>query len=850
MTAALLPLLTSYAADFSPPSARTTTTTNNNGTSATRRTTRVNVSQNAARASSPCRINGNKSDRKRKKMNTLVLSAVLATTLAGWTVLHQTVWNRKSPQEDEPRRYSSRKTMGVALEEEPTKIPVFQPHPSDLQQPELQYTIPVMMSSSIFQHHLYTLVEQRQFLQKFASQCYSKDPTVLLQQWDKLSNSNQVELWKYCALYVHGGIFVEAEGVLLSPMMSNLNYNVAVLNSVYANTIHSGFIAIRDAKSPIAKQMIHVLVETSGEELEQSPLFLSQNLFQLISTDAGTMEPGLQGGDWKLWSLRCRYDPLQLGAHSPVVGETVVSSGGSPWGEQRLQAKLERNLEGIIGKGTQVTIPRYHRHLEHCPTPNDYCCTIMETAEHTLPLFLSRHPIYPFRFIPPMTSLPMPYKFHYSSVDALQFTSSDQANIPYISTVREEVFSRPAKYPQTPNFYEILQGNDCLPSDEKCSTCLRNKKGSNCVKCAKECNCFCSALCKTRPLPKFVSKKITVHPPAYAREMDRIVPRIIHQTWFEAVSKEKYPNMSRLIESWKQSSWEYRFYDDAAIESFLQTHFPSEIFQAYSSLIPGAFKADLFRYCVLLIYGGVYADMDVLLESNLESSIPPDVGFMTPYDAPGETFNKRHCLWNGLIAVAPAHPFMAKAIENVVNGIRNRFTAVDTDNLLCDGTNKPELSISHAYDTLFTAGPCILGMTINAVLGRNVQETFSAGEIVSKTDSDDTKSSSRIPGRSIILQQNKQDMGAHRFTLVERNLLVAATDMPDYDDRNYGQKQEDDDEKEEGAKENGSGGGEHYSKTHVKVGVYGLNGLYKTGQIADENIKISVSDVPSYAVKL
>ena len=368
MTAAVLPLLTSYAADFSPPSARTnsTTTTNNSGTSATRRTPRVNSSQNNGRISSPCRTSGNKSDRKRKKMNTLVLSAVLATTLAGWTVLHQTAWNRKTPQEEEPRRYSSRKAMGVALEEESTKIPVFQPHPSDLQQPELQYTIPVMMSSSIFQHRLYTLVEQRQFLQTFASQCYSKDPSVLLQQWDKLSNSNQVELWKYCALYVHGGIFVEAEGVLLSPMMTSLNSNVAIVNSVYANTIHSGFLAFRDAKSPIAQQMIHVLVETSGEELEKNPLFLSQNLFQLISTDAGTMEPGLeQGGDWKLWNLRCRYDPLQLGTHtSSVVEESVVSSGGSPWGEQRLQSKLERNLEGIIGKGTQVTVPRYHRYVD------------------------------------------------------------------------------------------------------------------------------------------------------------------------------------------------------------------------------------------------------------------------------------------------------------------------------------------------------------------------------------------------------------------------------------------------------------------------------------------------------
>lgn len=46
----------------------------------------------------------------------------------------------------------------------------------------------------------------------------------------------------------------------------------------------------------------------------------------------------------------------------------------------------------------------------------------------------------------------------------------------------------------------------------------------------------------------------------------------------------------------------------------------------------GAFKADLFRYCVLLIRGGVYADMDVLLETNLDDAIASDIGFMTPID--------------------------------------------------------------------------------------------------------------------------------------------------------------------------------------------------------------------------
>ena len=42
---------------------------------------------------------------------------------------------------------------------------------------------------------------------------------------------------------------------------------------------------------------------------------------------------------------------------------------------------------------------------------------------------------------------------------------------------------------------------------------------------------------------------------------------------------------------------------------------------------------DLFRYCVLLICGGVYADMDVLLEANLDAVIGQDVGFMTPVDS-------------------------------------------------------------------------------------------------------------------------------------------------------------------------------------------------------------------------
>lgn len=196
------------------------------------------------------------------------------------------------------------------------------------------------------------------------------------------------------------------------------------------------------------------------------------------------------------------------------------------------------------------------------------------------------------------------------------------------------------------------------------------------------------------------------------------------------------------------------------------------------------------------------------------------------------------CLWNGFIAAAPGHPVLAKAIETVVNQVRNRFTSVDVDATFCPN---PELSVLHAYDTLFTAGPCLLGATLNRLLGRHGQSSFSAGildpwedfqlrqlarestEAVVEGVEDAAR---RIPGRIVLLKQDKWDMGAHRFTLLERNLVVTATDLPDSNDR----------ETLEETPEH-----EHYSKTHAKTGIYGVEHLYVDRRKANEDIRIVVS---------
>ena len=66
-------------------------------------------------------------------------------------------------------------------------------------------------------------------------------------------------------------------------------------------------------------------------------------------------------------------------------------------------------------------------------------------------------------------------------------------------------------------------------------------------------------------------------------------------------------------------------------------------------------------------------------------------------------------------------------------------------------------------------------------------------------------------------------MGAHRFTLLARNLVVASTDLQDADDRANQEKPP-----------------EHYSKTHVKAGIYGLEKLYTDNVKANEELRFYV----------
>lgn len=414
--------------------------------------------------------------------------------------------------------------------------------------------------------------EQRQTVEVTCPDASKRFSTLIENNQEHLAR----ELWKYCVLSQKGGparVFIDASSPLLLGLSDLIaiaggKSNLAVSSDEYLpQTIHGSLMLLQPNQNQVALRMLSSLIDTPLDQLALDPVLLPRMLYEIITEEANR-SPLMLGhnGSWYILEQICFIDPL-------------------------------RRPDDTIALDNSDTYRLNHA----CPQSTGFCCAVRNGLETTI--LLSRHPIHPYQTL--SNRIPRPYNAeigHYS-----------EEELPYIATIQEKVFSKPNNFPPTPNFFDILLQNDCLPDRAACSKCLREKKGANCQSCAKACPCYCKTLCREKPDKKFLAKKLEVTPPPYAREPNRLVPRIIHQTYFEELTKEKYPNMSRLVESFKQSGWDYRFYSDEDAQNFLSTHFPAEVREAYDAIRPGAFKADLFRYCALLIHGGVYADVDIML---------------------------------------------------------------------------------------------------------------------------------------------------------------------------------------------------------------------------------------------
>lgn len=145
------------------------------------------------------------------------------------------------------------------------------------------------------------------------------------------------------------------------------------------------------------------------------------------------------------------------------------------------------------------------------------------------------------------------------------------------------------------------------------------------------------------------------------------IPLHVYMTWN---TKELPPLMLKNVTKLSKQNPEFTFhlYDDAECRQFIQTHFRPEVVDAFDKLIPGAYKADLWRLCILYINGGYY--MDIKLEPvGKFKLIELSEGEHLVLDRPNLT---KH-IYNAFMICKAKHPFLLKCINCIVHNTETEY---------------------------------------------------------------------------------------------------------------------------------------------------------------------------------
>lgn len=175
---------------------------------------------------------------------------------------------------------------------------------------------------------------------------------------------------------------------------------------------------------------------------------------------------------------------------------------------------------------------------------------------------------------------------------------------------------------------------------------------------------------KNQEFQKELKKRIYNKPYTLKSNYNSIIPLKIYQTWN---TKNLPHHMKQRVELLKKQNprFEHFLFDDNDCAKFIADNFPPDVLYAYKHLIPGAYKADLWRYCVLYINGGIYMDIKLLCIN----------GFKLIELTEAEHFVKDRLgplsIYNAVMACKPGNPFLLEAIQRVVKNVKTRYYGMD-----------------------------------------------------------------------------------------------------------------------------------------------------------------------------
>lgn len=177
---------------------------------------------------------------------------------------------------------------------------------------------------------------------------------------------------------------------------------------------------------------------------------------------------------------------------------------------------------------------------------------------------------------------------------------------------------------------------------------------------------------------------------------DSKIPRLIFQTMETHLTMVNVRSCIEQVQT-LNPTFKYYYFSSYDCRRFIQTYY-SDILDAYDLLLPGAYKADLWRYCVLHHYGGFYMDSRMYPYLAFEAIVTKETEFMSCIDC------TPNMLYQAILGVAPKSSFMRYAIDESVENIRKRRGRIGD---------------------LAVTGPRVMGRALNKVLKRNVNRDLT-----------------------------------------------------------------------------------------------------------------------------
>jgi mannosyltransferase OCH1-like enzyme len=142
------------------------------------------------------------------------------------------------------------------------------------------------------------------------------------------------------------------------------------------------------------------------------------------------------------------------------------------------------------------------------------------------------------------------------------------------------------------------------------------------------------------------------------------IPNNIFQTHKSLTYIKTKPKILNAMTTWRirTKHFRYYFYSNKMCDTFMKNNFDEKINKAYNMLPMGVMKADLWRYCVIYKYGGIYADADTVCKINPNIFINNSYLCVAP--EPGHNL---FCQW--AFAAPPGSPILRSIIELSVDRI-------------------------------------------------------------------------------------------------------------------------------------------------------------------------------------